>query len=131
MTGDDVVLPKNRLYKNPRKGFILGVCAGVADYFAFDATVVRVMTVLGLMFAFPIVCVGYVVLGVILPVRPYDGSEAYRLDPVQRKARSDPHDMLSSVRHRARDLDARLQRLEKYVTSNRFKLDQEFQRLRD
>ncbi len=131
MTGDDVVMPKNRLYKNPRKGFIFGVCAGVADYFAFDATVVRVMTVLGSMFAFPIVCIGYVVLGFILPVRPFDDSEPDRVDPVQRQARSDPHQMLSSVRHRARDLDARLQKLEKYVTSNRFKLDQEFQRLRD
>jgi phage shock protein C len=131
MTGDDVVIPKNRLFKNPRKGFIFGVCAGVADYFAFDATVVRVMTVLGSMFAFPIVCIGYVVLGFILPVRPYEGSEAEHIDPVRRQARADPHQMLSSVRHRARDLDARLQKLEKYVTSNRFKLDQEFQRLRD
>jgi hypothetical protein len=73
-----------------------------------------------------------VVLGFILPVKPYeDASEIPQGDPVQRKVRSDPHDMLSSVRYRARDLDARLQRLEKYVTSNRFMLDQEFQRLRD
>ena len=131
MTGDDTMIPKNRLYKNPRKGFIFGVCAGFADYFAFDATVVRVMTVLGSMFAFPIVCIGYVALGFILPVKPYESAEPDQVDPVRRQARSDPHDMLSSVRHRARDLDARLQKLEKYVTSNRFKLDQEFQRLRD
>ncbi|HEX5047671.1 MAG TPA: envelope stress response membrane protein PspC [Gammaproteobacteria bacterium] len=131
MTGDDATMPRNRLYKNPRKGFIFGVCAGFADYFAFDATVVRVLTVLGSFFAFPIVCLGYVVLGLVLPVKPYEGPESERVDPVQRKARSDPHEMLSSVRHRARDLDARLQKLEKYVTSNRFKLDQEFQRLRD
>lgn len=131
MTGNDGVGPKNRLYRNPRKGFIFGVCAGAADYFAFDVTVVRVLTVLGSMFAFPLVCIGYVVLGFVLPVRPYDGPETEQVDPVQRKVRSDPHDMLSSVRHRARDLDARLQRLEKYVTSNRFRLDQEFQRLRD
>ena len=129
MTGDDLVIPKNRLYKNPRKGFIFGVCAGIADYFAFDATVVRVMTVLGSMFAFPIICIGYVVLGVILPVKPYEGPEVERGDPLQRKVRSDPHEMLSGVRHRARDLDARLQRLEKYVTSSRYKLDREFQQL--
>lgn len=131
MTGDDVVLRKNRLYKNPRKGFIFGVCAGFADYFAFDATVVRVVAILGSFFAGPLICIGYVVLAFVLPVKPYEGPQADQVDPVQRKARSDPHDMLSSVRHRARDLDARLQKLEKYVTSNRFKLDQEFQRLRD
>jgi hypothetical protein len=38
--------------------------------------------------------------------------------------------MLSSVRYRFRDLDVRLQRLEKYVTSNRFQLDSEFRRLK-
>jgi phage shock protein C len=122
----------NRLYRNTRRGVVFGVCAGIADYFAFDLAVVRVLMVLGSMFAFPVACITYVVLGFILPVKPYeDASEIPQGDPVQRKVRSDPHDMLSSVRYRARDLDARLQRLEKYVTSNRFMLDQEFQRLRD
>ena len=130
MTGNDGVGTKNRLYRNPRNGYVFGVCAGVADHFAFDATVVRVLTVLST-FAFPLVWIGYIVLGFVLPVKPYQGPEPEQVDPVQRQVRSDPHDMLSSVRHRARDLDARLQRLEKYVTSNRFKLDQEFQRLRD
>ena len=38
--------------------------------------------------------------------------------------------MLSSTRYRFRDLDTRLQRLEKYVTSNRFQLDREFRHLK-
>jgi phage shock protein C len=130
--GANGVGPANRLYRDTRRGFVFGVCAGIADYFAFDLTVVRVLTVLGSMFAFPVVCLTYLVLGFILPVKQYDdAAEIPQSDPVQRKVRSDPHDMLSSVRYRARDLDARLQRLEKYVTSNRFMLDQEFQRLRD
>jgi phage shock protein C len=45
--------------------------------------------------------------------------------------RSSPHETLSSVRYRFRDLDARLQRLEKYVTSNRYRLDREFQQLKE
>ena len=122
----------NRLYRNTRKGVLFGVCAGLADYFAFDLTVIRVLTVLGTMFAFPVACITYLVLGFILPVKPYDSADDLSsADSVHRKVRSDPHDMLSSVRYRARDLDVRLQRLEKYVTSNRFALDQEFQRLRD
>jgi phage shock protein C len=36
---------------------------------------------------------------------------------------------LSGVRYRFRDLDVRLQRLEKYVTSSRYKLDREFEQL--
>ena len=45
--------------------------------------------------------------------------------------RSSPHDTLASVRYRFRDLDVRLQRLEKYVTSNRYKLDREFEKLEE
>jgi phage shock protein C len=119
----------NRLYRNPRRGVIFGVCAGLADYFGFDLTAMRVLTVIGALFAFPIVCGSYLVLGLMLPRKPYsESADVY--DPVQRQVRSDPHDMLSSVRYRFRDLDARLQRLEKHVTSNRFQLDSEFRRLK-
>lgn len=116
----------NRLYRNPRRGMIFGVCAGLADYFAFDVKVTRILTVVA-MFAFPLVWIAYMVLGLTLPIKPE--SDVY--DPVQRQVRSDPHDMLSGVRYRFRDLDSRLQRLEKYVTSSRFELDSEFRRLKD
>jgi phage shock protein C len=45
--------------------------------------------------------------------------------------RSNPHDTLANVRYRFRDLDVRLQRLEKYVTSNRYKLEHEFRKLEE
>jgi len=120
----------NRLYRDTRRGKIFGVCAGFAEYFAFDLTVTRVLTVVGAMFAFPLVFVSYLVLGFMLPRKP-DSPSGNLYDPVQRHVRSDPHDMLSSVRYRFRDLDSRLQRLEKYVTSSRFTLDSEFRRLKD
>jgi phage shock protein C len=120
----------NRLYRNTQRGMIFGVCAGFADYFAFDLRVTRVLTVVGAMFAPPLVCVSYLVLGFMLPRKPDAGGADFH-DPVQRQVRSDPHDMLSSVRYRFRDLDSRLQRLEKYVTSSRFALDSEFRRLKD
>lgn len=120
----------NRLYRDTRRGMIFGVCAGLAEYFGFDVKVTRVLTVVGAMFGLPVVFISYLVLGVMLPRKPEsDASDVY--DPVQRQVRSDPHDMLSSVRYRFRDLDSRLQRLEKYVTSSRFALDSEFRRLKD
>jgi len=119
----------NRLYRDTRRGMIFGVCAGLAEYFAFDLKVTRVLTVVGALFAPPVVCISYLVLGLMLPRRSDADSAA--VDPVQRQVRSDPHDMLSSVRYRFRDLDSRLQRLEKYVTSSRFDLDSEFRRLKD
>ncbi len=120
----------NRLYRDTRRGMIFGVCAGLAEYFAFDVKIVRVLTVVGSMFGFPAVFISYLVLAFMLPRKP-DTASADVYDPVQRQVRSDPHDMLSSVRYRFRDLDSRLQRLEKYVTSSRFDLDSEFRRLKD
>jgi len=91
----------NRLYRNPRRGKVFGVCAGVAEYFGFDLTATRVLVVIGALFSFPIVCVAYVLLGVMLPSKPFEGPGSEdRYDPVQRKVRSDPHDTLSSVRYR-------------------------------
>ena len=126
----------NKLYRNPRRGMIFGVCAGLAEYFGFDVTVTRVIVAGSAFFAFPIICVVYLLLGLLLPVRRYSGQEADYDDPsaregrsIRRQVRSSPHETLASVRYRFRDLDVRLQRLEKYVTSNRYKLDREFEKL--
>jgi phage shock protein C len=121
----------NRLYRNPRRGMVFGVCAGIADYFGFDLTVTRVIVVIAAIFSLPIVFVAYLLLGLLLPRRPLAPEGFDQVDPVQRQVRSSPHDTLSGVRYRFRDLDARLQRLEKYVTSNRYKLDREFRQLKD
>lgn len=32
-----------KLYRDPEQGMIAGVCAGVADYFEIDVTIVRVI----------------------------------------------------------------------------------------
>lgn len=119
------------MYRNPRRGVVFGVCAGIADYFGFDLTVTRVLVVVAALFSFPIVFIAYLLLALLLPRKDYFENGRDDLDPLQRSVRAEPHSMLSSVRYRFRELDTRLQRLEKYVTSNRFKLDREFRQLRD
>ena len=121
----------NKLYRNPRRGMIFGVCAGLAEYFGFDVTVTRVIVAVGAFFAFPVIGIVYLCLGLLLPARGYTGPDRIQNDPVERHVRSSPHDTLASVRYRFRDLDVRLQRLEKYVTSNRYKLDREFEKLEE
>jgi phage shock protein C len=66
----------------------------------------------------------------VLQTRP-QARRAEHDDELERRVRAEPHSTLSGVRHRFRDLDARLQRLEKYVTSERFRLDREFAGLKD
>ena len=58
----------NKLYRNPRRGMIFGVCAGLAEYFGFDVTVTRVIVAVAAFFAFPVICIVYVCLGLLLPV---------------------------------------------------------------
>lgn len=122
----------NRLYRNADKGMLAGVCAGIADYFGFDANIVRVLVVIGtLFFGGPLIPIAYLVLALLLPKDPRPGSREAEQDSIERRVRAEPHATLASVRHRFRELDARLQRIEKYVTSERFKLDREFERLKD
>jgi phage shock protein C len=122
-----------RLYKDSRNKLVSGVCAGIADYFGFDVTITRLVVVAGLVFFMPPTLIAYVLLAVLLPVKPivervYADERAERL---QRSVRSSPHATLDSIRHRFRELDSRLQKLEKYVTSKRFSLDREFEALKD
>jgi phage shock protein C len=122
-----------RLHRDADKGLILGVCAGVADYFGFDLGVTRILTALSLLFfTFPTL-VAYFLLALLLPKQPRllrgprDAEEA----ALRRQVRSAPHATLDNVKHRFREMDERLQRLEKYLTSSRFKLDREFDALKD
>lgn len=123
---------RNKLYRNRDNRKIAGVCAGVADYFGFDVTITRVVVLLGAIFFTPSVVVVYVVLAMVLDEKPPETTRRREEDvELERRVRAEPHATLDSVRHRFRDIDRRLQRIEKYVTSERFKLDREFEGLRD
>jgi len=122
---------RNKLCRNKRDGMIAGVCAGFADYFGFDVGMTRVVVVIAA-FIFPMLVLVYFVLALILKTAPPRFEpHAERETGLGRRVRAEPHATLSSVRHRFRDLDARLQRLEKYVTSGRFRLDREFEGLKE
>ena len=56
-----------RLTRNSQNAMVGGVCSGVADYFGLDATLVRVLTVLGVVFGLGSVAVAYIVAWVLLP----------------------------------------------------------------
>lgn len=122
---------RSKLYRNRQDGVIAGVCAGFADYFGFDLVLTRVIVAVGA-FLFPTLILVYLVLALVLKPRPPRQEREPSLDDMfERRVRAEPHATLSNVRHRYRDLDARLQRLEKYVTSERFRLDREFAGLKD
>ena len=105
-----------RLYRDKEHSVCCGVCSGIAEYFGFDRTAVRVLAVVS-QFLFP-----------KKPVGMYrDRTE----EDFWRSVRSSPVATAASVRHKFRELDARLQKLERYVTSPGYGLDREFRKLAD
>ena len=123
--------PRSRLQRVKEGAKVLGVCAGVADYFGFDRNVVRAVTAVCALF-FPTTIAAYFILGFLLDQETEQERETspYKSE-LRRRVRSQPHSTLHSQRHRFRELDRRLQKLEKYVTSKRFRLDREFEGLQD
>ena len=121
-------VPRRRFYRNSSKAMVGGVCAGVADYFGFNLRVTRILAVVSLLFAFPATMLAYFATVLLVPSRPAQPVPEY--DPEFRKAlRSDPSRTMTEVGRRFKKLDARLARLERYVTSPRYDLDQEFRNL--
>jgi phage shock protein C len=119
----------SRLYRDTDKGRLLGVCAGIADYFGFDVTGTRIVALISLVFFMPATLLIYFGLAILLPKRS-DVMPSPEMDSDFRKeVRASPQSTLSGTRHRFRELDLRLQRMERYVTSPRFQLDREFRDL--
>ncbi|MFK8015466.1 MAG: PspC domain-containing protein [Gammaproteobacteria bacterium] len=60
----------NGLYKDTEEGILMGVCAGIANYFNFSRNGVRLIVVLSLLFMFWPTVVAYTVAGLVLRHRP-------------------------------------------------------------
>lgn len=118
----------HRLYRDRENAMIAGVCSGISDYFGFNRRGVRAVTAIGAIFFLPFVLVSYLVLAIVLPVRPAEA----RLDREQadfwRGVSNAPSDVFSNVKHRSRELERRLQRMEAFVTSREFDIDRELGR---
>ena len=122
-------IPRRKFYRSRDRAVMGGVCAGLADYFGFNLKVTRVLAVIALCMAMPVTLVAYFGTVFLVPAAP-DGSREPEYDPEFRKAvRSAPRQTLSDVKRRFQSLDGRMARLERYVTSSRFNLDQEFRKL--
>ena len=61
--------PAKRLMRSSRDKKIGGVCAGLADYFDLDPTIVRVVWLLAIFFA-GTGFLAYVILWIVLPLAP-------------------------------------------------------------
>lgn len=120
---------QSRLYRNPRDGWLRGVCAGLADYFGVSASWFRWGFALGtLFFFFPTVLI-YFGAGFFLAERPehlYGTPEEERF---WRGVRVSPDRTYSGLAHRFRSMERRLRGIEALVTSREFRLSREIDKL--
>lgn len=120
-----------RLYRNTRNRRIAGVFSGIADYMNFSVGATRLFGFIVILMTMPLGLFAYAAAALMLQPMP---ENAYN-DPVEerfvRSLRASPEETFSKVSYRFKNIDSRLQRMERYVTSKRFDLDQEFDRLQE
>ncbi|NVJ70367.1 MAG: envelope stress response membrane protein PspC [Alphaproteobacteria bacterium] len=120
-----------KLYKIPQAGKVMGVCAGVADYFDIKVGVVRVLTIVGILVTFPWLLIGYFILGMALDPKPGDLYRDEREEEFWKQTRKSPDYTAAELRRRFRDIERRTSEMEAYMTSKRFRLERELRALED
>lgn len=128
MTDADTIR-RRRFFRDKERGVLGGVCAGLADYFGFNLKVTRILAVIALLMAFPAALIAYVGTVLLVPAAPRRTAAPDYDVEFRRAVRSDPRHTMADVGRRYKKMEVRLARLERYVTSPRFDIDQEFRRL--
>ncbi len=126
---DYASIPRRKFFRNRDRAMVAGVCAGLADYFGFNLRMTRILAFISLLMATPVTLCAYFGTVFLVPAAPRSSREAPYDAEFRQAVRSAPRQTLSDVRRRYQSLDGRLARLERYVTSPRFNLDQEFNKL--
>ena len=120
----------HRLYRDRENAMLAGVCAGISEYFGLNRKGVRLVTVLLMLFPpfFAFVAISYVILAIVLPVKPVGLYENKEQAEFWRGVSNAPADVFGSLSHRFRELNLRLERMEAFVTSKEFEIDRELGR---
>jgi phage shock protein C len=145
---------RSELYRNPVKGKIAGVCAGLADYFGWETWLVRILVVSGVLFGMPFLIFIYVAAWFILDKTPQISSKASG-DSFENmssgKSHHSAHDDISNesikvkrrvwqageppkqafydISRKFKLLERKLQVMEHYVTSPEFTVSREINKL--
>ena len=122
-----------QLYRDPSRGALGGVCAGIADYMGVEIWVVRLVAVTALIFASFLTLVLYLAAWAFLDKKPLPSAEK-KHGPAQVKQHGwqqglMPTEALERVEQQLEQLDKRLQAMERCVTSREYQLRRDLQRL--
>lgn len=118
-----------RIYRDPSKGAVAGVVAGIAQHFGFAIGPTRFIALIAILMSFPFGLLVYIAAAIALKPMPSKTFDTPEEEVFWREIRRSPKATFSNVRFRLKQIDQSLQRMERYVTSPRFNLDRDFQDL--
>jgi phage shock protein C len=118
-----------RLFRDPDRGMLAGVCAGIADFVGIEPIVIRLAFVLALVLFFVPAALVYVILAFALPKRPPALYASPEDEAFWRGVATAPDGTLQGLRRRFADLENRLRQMESQVTSSDFELHRKFRDL--
>ena len=119
------------LRRIPERGWIAGVCAGIAEYFGWNVKLLRVALVVAVVLGAGAMIVVYLILWYVMdPIEPayYAGSPGHDggNDPGSPPGR---RPSMAEVQVRFERLDQRLRGIEECVTDKEFELRRELKKL--
>jgi len=131
---------KRELYRDPSRGKIAGVCAGLSDYFNMELWLVRIIFISAVVLTGgPFFVVAYIACWFILDKKELSADEILKTNdkeerPVEVKfkvwqAGEPPRRALQDLKEQLSRVDSRIQTMEKYVTSPEFTVSHEINKL--
>lgn len=130
---------KKELYRDPKRGKIAGVCAGLSDYFNMELWLVRILFITAVLLSGgPLFVVVYIACWFILdkkePSMSQSTGKSDEIDPISVKFKvwqkgEPPRQALFDLKDRLTRLDNRIQNMETYVTSSEFTVSREINKL--
>lgn len=120
-----------RLYRSRREKVIAGVCGGIAERYGWEPVLLRIAVILAFfLFAGPLIILAYIVAWMVIPRRPLNARQLSPDEDTFWRGVSDrPTTTFSNLRYKFMDLDDRLQRMERAVVSDEWRLRKEFRDL--
>ncbi|MFC3913837.1 envelope stress response membrane protein PspC [Pseudaeromonas sharmana] len=113
-----------RMYRDPSRGALAGVCTGLADYFGVEVWVIRLGVATGLIFATLLTVLLYLIAWGMLPKR----DELAGAEPLPTMKQHgwqkgvSPAQALTLASERLAELELRVQRIERCVTSKAYRI---------
>lgn len=135
MSYSDDPKPRRQLLRDKQNAKIAGVCAGIANYFNIEAWLVRIIVVTAVIFGHGFVIILYITAWMILDEKPLtDAQGKAEHKPIGLKTKvyeagEPPRRAFHEIDHEFRELESRLQAMERYVTSNAYQVDRELKNL--